>query len=138
MRWRMGLSSIIGACGFNRLAANDSSRARPLPVHNIRPYVITYAAMTTATTEALAVGARVKALREAMGLSLRDLAERSSVSAPMLSQVERGEPSPTSSTRCEGTSVTKRLGMAGWVRPHVVRDQACEMARCRRARVMPT
>jgi transcriptional regulator with XRE-family HTH domain len=51
--------------------------------------------MTTATTEALAVGARVKALREAMGLSLRDLADRSRVSAPMLSQVERGETSPT-------------------------------------------
>jgi len=34
-------------------------------------------------------------LREAMGLSLRDLAERSGVSAPMLSQVERGETSPT-------------------------------------------
>src|ERR671920_1966408 len=42
-----------------------------------------------------AVGPRVKALREAGGLSLRDLAERSGVSAPMLSQVERGETSPT-------------------------------------------
>jgi len=41
------------------------------------------------------VGARVKALREAIGLSLRDLAARSGVSAPMLSQVERGETSPT-------------------------------------------
>ena len=41
------------------------------------------------------VGPRVRALREAMGLSLRDLAERSGVSAPMLSQVERGETSPT-------------------------------------------
>lgn len=41
------------------------------------------------------IGARVKALREAEGLSLRDLAERSGVSAPMLSQVERGETSPT-------------------------------------------
>jgi transcriptional regulator with XRE-family HTH domain len=41
------------------------------------------------------VGERVRALREAMGLSLRDLAERSGVSAPMLSQVERGETSPT-------------------------------------------
>jgi len=30
-----------------------------------------------------------------MGFSLRDLAERSGVSAPMLSQVERGETSPT-------------------------------------------
>src|SRR5215204_3878340 len=42
-----------------------------------------------------AVGPRVKTLREAMDLSLRDLAERSGVSAPMLSQVERGETSPT-------------------------------------------
>ena len=41
------------------------------------------------------VGSRVRALREAMDLSLRDLAERSGVSAPMLSQVERGETSPT-------------------------------------------
>src|SRR5277367_5688415 len=41
------------------------------------------------------IGSRVKALREASGLSLRDLAARSGVSAPMLSQVERGETSPT-------------------------------------------
>ena len=37
----------------------------------------------------------MRALREGMRLSLRDLAERSGVSAPMLSQVERGETSPT-------------------------------------------
>jgi len=43
----------------------------------------------------VAVGPRVRALREAGGMSLRDLAERSGVSAPMLSQVERGETSPT-------------------------------------------
>lgn len=42
-----------------------------------------------------AVGVRVRALREGMDLSLRDLAERSGVSAPMLSQVESGETSPT-------------------------------------------
>jgi XRE family transcriptional regulator, regulator of sulfur utilization len=42
-----------------------------------------------------AIGARVRALREGMDLSLRDLAARSGVSAPMLSQVERGETSPT-------------------------------------------
>jgi transcriptional regulator with XRE-family HTH domain len=41
------------------------------------------------------MGPRVRALREGMDLSLRDLAERSGVSAPMLSQVERGETSPT-------------------------------------------
>jgi XRE family transcriptional regulator, regulator of sulfur utilization len=41
------------------------------------------------------IGARVKALRESSDLSLRDLAARSGVSAPMLSQVERGETSPT-------------------------------------------
>jgi transcriptional regulator with XRE-family HTH domain len=41
------------------------------------------------------LGARIRALREAMDLSLRDLAVRCGVSAPMLSQVERGETSPT-------------------------------------------
>jgi transcriptional regulator with XRE-family HTH domain len=49
----------------------------------------------TPETQAISIGPRVKALREAEGLSLRDLAERSGVSAPMLSQVERGETSPT-------------------------------------------
>jgi transcriptional regulator with XRE-family HTH domain len=43
----------------------------------------------------IVLGARVKALREASSLSLRDLAARSGVSAPMLSQVERGDTSPT-------------------------------------------
>src|SRR5207248_1207944 len=52
--------------------------------------------LTEVTADGIpAAGVRVKALREAMGLSLRDLAERSGVSAPMLSQVERGETSPT-------------------------------------------
>lgn len=54
--------------------------------------------MTVATappTDPAAVGSRVRALREAMGYSLRDLSDRSGVSAPMLSQVERGETSPT-------------------------------------------
>ena len=55
--------------------------------------MITYGGMTEPAI--VAVGPRVKALREAEGLSLRDLAERSGVSAPMLSQVERGETSPT-------------------------------------------
>jgi len=51
--------------------------------------------MTTAVEERIEVGHRVRALRDAMDLSLRDLADRSGVSAPMLSQVERGETSPT-------------------------------------------
>ena len=76
-------------------------------------YVITYVCMATArsaeTSEAseardprehhaldpAVIGLRVRALREASGLSLRDLAARSGVSAPMLSQVERGDTSPT-------------------------------------------
>jgi transcriptional regulator with XRE-family HTH domain len=41
------------------------------------------------------IGRRIRALREHMDLSLRDLAARCGVSAPMLSQVERGETSPT-------------------------------------------
>ncbi len=64
--------------------------------------MITYARMTTATAPTTAdplhpvvIGTRVKALRESAALSLRDLAARSGVSAPMLSQVERGETSPT-------------------------------------------
>ena len=51
-------------------------------------------ATATATSE-LNLGPRVRALREGHGLSLRDLGERTGVSAPMLSQVERGETSPT-------------------------------------------
>jgi transcriptional regulator with XRE-family HTH domain len=54
--------------------------------------MLTTEATLTSPTE---LGARVRALREAMSMSLRDLAERSGVSAPMLSQVERGETSPT-------------------------------------------
>ncbi len=49
----------------------------------------------TAVSKDGSVGARVRSLREAMDLSLRDLADRSGVSAPMLSQVERGDTSPT-------------------------------------------
>ena len=53
---------------------------------------------TDGSVAAPVVGERVRALREAMDLSLRDLAERTGVSAPMLSQVERGETSPTLAT----------------------------------------
>ncbi|MEK6327662.1 MAG: XRE family transcriptional regulator [Actinomycetota bacterium] len=48
-----------------------------------------------ATSHNGTLGTRVRALREGMGLSLRDLADRTQVSPPMLSQVERGETSPT-------------------------------------------
>jgi XRE family transcriptional regulator, regulator of sulfur utilization len=57
--------------------------------------VITYIRMSAAAATQNGVGPRIRALREAMDLSLRDLSERSGVSAPMLSQVERGETSPT-------------------------------------------
>ncbi len=52
-------------------------------------------AQVTSSVRAQGLGARVRMLREAMDMSLRDLAERCGVSAPMLSQVERGETSPT-------------------------------------------
>lgn len=59
-------------------------------------YVIMYKRMPTAAQlEPPALGTRIRVLREAMRLSLRDLSQRSGVSAPMLSQVERGETSPT-------------------------------------------
>jgi len=61
--------------------------------------VITYTRMVLAPEhdpyDPTAVGPRVRALREAMGLSLRELALRCGVSSAMLSQVERGETSPT-------------------------------------------
>ena len=47
------------------------------------------------TVDPAAIGVRVKALREAMGLSLRELGVRADVGAATLSQVERGESSPT-------------------------------------------
>jgi transcriptional regulator with XRE-family HTH domain len=53
------------------------------------------AAVIDPVLDPAALGLRIRALREAMDLSLRDLAVRSGVSAPMLSQVERAETSPT-------------------------------------------
>src|SRR5260370_14821710 len=72
--------------GGGRVGADDKARATDPGV------------ASNAGTEAIdpaTIGARVKAVREASDLSLRDLAARSGVSAPMLSQVERGETSPT-------------------------------------------
>ena len=59
---------------------------------SIQAFVITYKRMSV---NGHAFGLRLRTLREGTHLSLRDLAERSGVSAPMLSQVERGETSPT-------------------------------------------
>jgi XRE family transcriptional regulator, regulator of sulfur utilization len=74
-------------------------RAGGVPARRSRePYAITYSrivALLDDIERQIHIGPRVRALREAMDLSLRDLAERSGVSAPMLSQVERGETSPT-------------------------------------------
>jgi len=62
-----------------------------------------------AIAEHINVGPRVKALREGLGLSLRDLGERTGVSAPMLSQVERGETSPTLAV---ATRIAAGLGLS--------------------------
>ena len=56
--------------------------------------MITYSRVAIAT-DTPRIGPRVRALRDGMDLSLRELSERSGVSTPMLSQVERGETSPT-------------------------------------------
>jgi transcriptional regulator with XRE-family HTH domain len=52
-------------------------------------------AVIEAPAEVPSIGPRVRALREAEGMSLRELAQRTGVSPPMLSQVERAETSPT-------------------------------------------
>src|SRR5215212_5718224 len=66
---------------------------------NSQAYAITYRLLMAAASlpepVAHALGPRIRALRDGMHLSLRELATRSGVSAPMLSQVERGETSPT-------------------------------------------
>src|SRR4051794_12909550 len=54
--------------------------------------------LSSAETLVLKVGARIKARREARGLTLRALAARSGVSASMISDIERGAKSPTIST----------------------------------------
>ena len=91
--------------------------------------------MSVATKDRAAVGERVKALREAMGLSLRELAERSGVSAPMLSQVERGETSPTLSV-AEKIAAGLELSLSQLLRldegSHVVVVRASERRRHQR------
>jgi transcriptional regulator with XRE-family HTH domain len=67
-----------------------------MPAERAASLARSHTVLTVGTRElSVALGPRVRVLREAMNLSLRDLAERSGVSAPMLSQVERGETSPT-------------------------------------------
>jgi transcriptional regulator with XRE-family HTH domain len=95
-------------------------------------------AAAIAPAEVAAIGPRVRALREAMRLSLRDLAERSGVSAPMLSQVERGETSPTLSVAARiagglGLSLSQllRLDEGGSVTVVRARERAAGGARSR-------
>ncbi|MGH2758875.1 MAG: helix-turn-helix domain-containing protein [Actinomycetota bacterium] len=69
------------------------------------------------------VGDRVRRLREATGLSLRELARAAGVSAPMLSQVERGETSPTLSVAAKiagGLDLTLSRLLRLDEEPHVV------------------
>jgi transcriptional regulator with XRE-family HTH domain len=65
------------------------------PTHAIQAASARHPAAAPDPLDPVTIGARVKALRESESLSLRELALRSGVSAPMLSQVERGETSPT-------------------------------------------
>ncbi len=88
----MGRKSCIHSAGSRTRATTFGGQAGTYV--SIRLYVITYKRMATLEHPA-PIGPRIRALRDASGLSLRDLAERSGVSAPMLSQVERGETSPT-------------------------------------------
>ncbi|HSZ70538.1 MAG TPA: XRE family transcriptional regulator [Solirubrobacteraceae bacterium] len=75
-------------------ATKHARRDRVQPRTSSQP-VAAASSRTSDPLDPAVIGARVKALRESSGLSLRDLAARSGVSAPMLSQVERGETSPT-------------------------------------------
>jgi transcriptional regulator with XRE-family HTH domain len=77
-----------------KASAGGRDGAAEAPV-SVRRDEVSATPATRDPVDPIAIGARVRALRESAGLSLRDLAERSGVSAPMLSQVERGDTSPT-------------------------------------------
>ena len=112
------------AAGEHEHVGGERRALRRLPA--TRWYVITYACMASLSTSIerqIHIGPRVRALREAMDLSLRDLAERSGVCAPMLCQVERGETSPTLAVAARiaaglelRLSQLLRLDEAGWCR----------------------
>src|SRR6184192_3904030 len=87
---RLEQRSSPGGSGAPGASAPRRKRGGPSATRPVDP-----AAVAPAAVEPAVIGARVKAQRESSGLSLRDLAARSGVSAPMLSQVERGETSPT-------------------------------------------
>jgi transcriptional regulator with XRE-family HTH domain len=77
----------------------------------------------TVAEATIAVGERVRRLRDAKGLSLRELARGAGVSAPMLSQVERGETSPTLSVATKiaaGLDLTLSRLLRLDEEPHVV------------------
>jgi transcriptional regulator with XRE-family HTH domain len=65
--------------------------------------------------ERIDIGGRIKSIRKRKGLTLQDLAEKSSVSATAISAIERNVSSPTVNTlanigRALGESVSARLG----------------------------
>src|ERR1700728_788245 len=91
-------------------------------------------AASTSGTDAQ-IGPRIKLLREAMDLSLRGLAERSGVSAPMLSQVERGETSPTLQV---ATRIAAGLELRLSQLLRLDEDGAVTMVRARERRKGPT
>jgi transcriptional regulator with XRE-family HTH domain len=87
-----GLREYIAyAAHFEELAARrqQPSGFAASPAHHPKSW------LGTSPRPAEIFGERIRNWRNARGVSLRELAERSGVSAPMLSQVERGETSPT-------------------------------------------
>ena len=88
--------------------------------------------LASQTDPIASVGPRIRALRDAMSLSLRDLADRSGVSAQMLSQVERGETSPTLAVAAKiAAGLERALGRAGGI--ELRRGRQRELPRHQRA-----
>ncbi len=86
----------MSVIAYARMPVAEKNRSRePGPVASATPREGRTNGADAPILDPSVIGARVRALRESSGLSLRDLATRSGVSAPMLSQVERGETSPT-------------------------------------------
>jgi transcriptional regulator with XRE-family HTH domain len=84
--------AILNVAEASRLAATLQLSLADLLDEDFEPH---HGGRAEISIDPLGLGPRIRALREQRNLSLRECSERCGVSAPMLSQIERDETSPT-------------------------------------------
>src|SRR5690242_3842592 len=101
------LIALAPKLGFKLRSVHRISPFGQQNLDNPRPCVVRYSRHNTLWRTTLStiadkiaqeVGLAIKARREALGFTLRVLADRSGVSSSMISDIERGAKSPTIST----------------------------------------